>query len=39
MPFKVNPGIAAPWFGQPEGGVQYELDMTVQQLLDCGILG
>ena len=31
-------GEAAPWFGQPGGGTQYLLPLTIQQLLDLGVL-
>ncbi|WP_124949928.1 glycohydrolase toxin TNT-related protein [Sulfuriferula thiophila] len=37
-PIEVQAGTAAPWFGQPGGGVQYELPNTIQQLLDSGQL-
>lgn len=31
-------GEAAPWFGQPGGGTQYLLPLTIQKLLDLGVL-
>ena len=38
-PLPVNSGQAAPWFGQPGGGTQYQLQgVNVQQLLDEGYL-
>lgn len=38
-PLPVSSGQAAPWFGQPGGGTQYQLQgANVQQLLDEGYL-
>lgn len=34
----VQGGIAAPWFGQPGGGVQYKLPSSVADLIDQGII-
>jgi hypothetical protein len=34
----VKMGVAEPWFGQPGMGVQYELPMSVQDLIDKGFL-
>ncbi len=36
--FTVMAGKAAPWFGQPGGGTQYLLSLTIQQLLDLGAI-
>lgn len=39
QPIKVNAGIAAPWFNQPGGGLQFDLGTrTVQDLIDSGHL-
>jgi hypothetical protein len=38
-PVEVNSGKAAPWFGQPGMGTQYEFSKSIQQLLDEGVLG
>lgn len=35
---EVRGDIAAPWFGQPGGGVQYELPSSVGDLISRGIL-
>jgi hypothetical protein len=37
-PVDVLAGNAAPWFGQPGGGMQYELAKTTKELLDAGII-
>ncbi|HYX31605.1 MAG TPA: TNT domain-containing protein [Oligoflexus sp.] len=37
-PIGVDAGRASPWFGEPGGGIQYELDFTVQDLINWGIL-
>jgi hypothetical protein len=38
-PIEVNAGVAAPWFNQPGGGIQYDLGTrTVQDLIDSGHL-
>ena len=37
-PITVTAGQAAPWFGQYGGGIQYILPMSIQELLDSGIL-
>lgn len=37
-PFEVNAGPAAPWFGQPGRGLQYQPDVPVQNLIDDGFL-
>ncbi|MGQ0463912.1 MAG: TNT domain-containing protein [Sporichthyaceae bacterium] len=34
----VQGGITAPWFGQPGGGVQYDLPSTVGDLVSRGLL-
>lgn len=31
-------GLTAPWFGQPGGATQYELEAPIQHLIDSGIL-
>lgn len=39
QPFEAGAGRAAPWFGQPGGGLQFDLGkMTVQDLIDAGVL-
>jgi len=37
-PLPVQSGRAAPWFGQPGGGIQYELGQSVKSLVDQGFL-
>ena len=38
-PLPVNSGPAAPWFGQPGNGIQYQLQgVTIQQMIDDGYL-
>jgi hypothetical protein len=37
-PFKVNAGGVQPWFGQPGLGTQYELPVSVNTLLNRGII-
>jgi hypothetical protein len=37
-PITVDSGTAAPWFGQPGGGTQYELPMSVGDAVDQGYL-
>jgi hypothetical protein len=38
-PFEVDAGKAAPWFGQPGGGTQFDLGTrTVQDLINSGHL-
>jgi len=37
-PIEVNAGKAAPWFGQPGLGTQYEFSKSIQELVDDGIL-
>ena len=37
-PFDVQSGTVAPWFDQPGGGIQYQLPMSVQSLLDQGFI-
>jgi hypothetical protein len=37
-PIEVDAGPAAPWFGQPGGGLQFELPKTVQELTESGHL-
>ena len=37
-PFEVDAGKAAPWFGQPGGGMQYDLGHPIQELIDSGHL-
>jgi RHS repeat-associated protein len=37
-PLPVQSGAAAPWFGQPGGGMQYELGQSVKSLVDQGFL-
>ncbi|QBH02161.1 DUF4237 domain-containing protein [Xanthomonas oryzae] len=34
----VNSGNAAPWFGKPGGGVQYQLPMSIDDLLVNGFI-
>lgn len=34
----VNSGIAAPWFGQPGGGVQYQLPFSIDYLVRNGFI-
>jgi hypothetical protein len=38
LPFEVDAGTAAPWFGQLGLGTQYELPSSVADLLDSGLL-
>jgi hypothetical protein len=37
-PIEVWEGTATPWFNQPGGGIQYELPMSVRQLVERGCL-
>ena len=37
-PIDVDAGKAAPWYGQPGGGIQYDLGKPVQDLIDSGHL-
>ena len=37
-PLPAQSGAAAPWFGQPGGGMQYELGQSVKSLVDQGFL-
>lgn len=37
-PIEVDAGKVAPWFGQPGGGMQYDLPKTVQELIESGHL-
>jgi len=37
-PVNVNSGKAAPWFGQPGMGTQYEFSKSIQQLVDDEVL-
>ncbi len=37
-PLEVDAGPAAPWFGQPGGGIQYDFGRSIQELLDLGYL-
>lgn len=37
-PFEVQAGRIAPWFGQPGMGTQYLTSVSIQDLLDAGIL-
>lgn len=37
-PLDVQSGRAAPWFGQPGGGIQHELGRSIKELLDAGII-
>jgi filamentous hemagglutinin len=34
----VNSGSAAPWFGQPGGGTQYQLPMSIDDLVTQGFI-
>lgn len=34
----VNSGVAAPWFGQPGGGTQYQLPFSIDYLIDNGFI-
>lgn len=35
---QVNSGSAAPWFGKPGGGTQYQLPMSIDELVDQGFI-
>ena len=35
-PFDVQSGYIAPWFGQPGGGIQYKMNMSIEELLKAG---
>jgi len=35
---KVNSGTAGPWFGKPGGGVQYQLPMSIDELVNKGFI-
>jgi len=37
-PVQVQAGTAAPWFGQPGGGIQFRFDVPTGRLADQGIL-
>jgi RHS repeat-associated protein len=37
-PFSVQSGVAAPWFGQPGGGIQYNTVIPIQTLIKQGYL-
>ena len=37
-PLDVQSGKTAPWFGQPGGGTQFELDKSVRELLEEGVI-
>jgi hypothetical protein len=37
-PFDVNSGIAAPWFDQPGQGTQYQLPMSIRELIRKGYI-
>jgi hypothetical protein len=37
-PVEVNGGTVAPWFGQGGGGIQYEFDSPIADLIDGGYL-
>ena len=37
-PLEVNAGPAAPWFGQEGYGMQYQTDVSIQNLIDSGVL-
>ncbi|WP_150048255.1 MULTISPECIES: TNT domain-containing protein [Methylomonas] len=37
-PIQVDAGPTVPWFDQPGGGMQFELPVTVKELLDSGHL-
>jgi len=37
-PFKMEAGIAAPWKDAPGMGVQYRLEMTIQELWEAGFI-
>ena len=34
----VNSGTAAPWFGQPGGGTQYQFPMSIDDLVEQGFI-
>ena len=35
---EVNGGTVAPWFGQGGGGIQYEFDQSIADLIEGGFL-
>ena len=35
-PFDVQSGYIAPWFDQPGGGIQYKMNMSIEELLKAG---
>lgn len=37
-PIEVQAGKIAPWFGEPGGGIQYEFNQSISQLLENGII-
>jgi len=37
-PLDAQGGKAAPWFGQPGGGTQFELGQSIQDLIDGGFI-
>ena len=37
-PVEVNGGTVAPWFGQGGGGIQYEFDQSIADLIEGGFL-
>ncbi len=38
QPFQVKTGLSAPGFGSPGLGIQHQLPLSVQQLIDIGVL-
>lgn len=36
--FDVSEGVIAPWFGRKGGGIQYKTSVSIQKLLDDGII-
>ena len=37
-PIEVQAGKIAPWFGEPGGGIQYELNLSVKKLIEGGFI-
>ena len=37
-PIEVHAGKIAPWFGEPGGGIQYELKLSVKKLIEDGFI-
>ncbi|MBS5988058.1 TNT domain-containing protein, partial [Clostridium sp.] len=37
-PIEVQAGKIAPWFGEPGGGIQYELSLSVKKLIEDGFI-